>query len=73
MIKGVMGGGADQLCTPSAAPKCFPNLASFRPIDAECAFSFSKKDEINQMSQGILSPLRPPISATSALVTRSGT
>src|SRR5882724_3339224 len=41
--------------------KCFPNLASFRPVDAESEIAFSKKDETFQESQGILSPLRLPV------------
>jgi hypothetical protein len=44
-----------------AAPKCFPNLASFRHVNAESALWFFKKDETFQESQGILSPLRLPI------------
>jgi hypothetical protein len=42
-------------------PKCFPNLDSFRQVDAESEIAFSKKDETFQESQGILSPLRLPI------------
>ena len=41
--------------------KCFPNLASFRQVDAESEIAFSKKDETFQESQGILSPLRLPV------------
>ena len=33
--------------------KCFPNLASFRQVDAESEIAFSKKDET--------SPLRPAV------------
>src|ERR1700674_4145960 len=40
--------------------KCFPNLASFRQVDAESEIAFSKKDETFQESQGILSPLHLP-------------
>jgi hypothetical protein len=39
----------------------FPNLASFRPVEAESEIVFSKKDETFQKSQGILSPLRLPV------------
>ena len=41
--------------------KCFPNLASFRQVDAESEIVFSKKGESFQESQGILSPLRLPV------------
>ena len=41
--------------------KCFPNLASFRQVDAESEIAFSKKYETFQESQGILSPLRLPV------------
>jgi len=41
--------------------KCFPNLASFRQVDAEGEIVFSKKGESFQESQGILSPLRLPV------------
>jgi len=43
------------------AQKCFPNLASFRQVDAESEIAFSKKDDTFQESQGILSPLRLPV------------
>jgi hypothetical protein len=41
--------------------KRFPNLASFRQVDAESEIAFFKRDEIFQQSQGILSPLRRPV------------
>src|SRR5438270_13188111 len=41
--------------------KRFPNLASFRQVNAGSEIAFSKKDETFQESQGILSPLRLPI------------
>jgi hypothetical protein len=41
--------------------KCFPNLASFRQVDAESEVAFSKKDETFQGVQGNLSPLRLPV------------
>ena len=41
--------------------RCFPNLGSFRQVDAESEIAFSKKDETFQESQGILSPLRLPV------------
>ncbi|HWX33533.1 MAG TPA: hypothetical protein VNZ53_39660 [Steroidobacteraceae bacterium] len=41
--------------------KCFPNLASFRQVDAKGEIVFSKKGESFQESQGILSPLRLPV------------
>jgi hypothetical protein len=44
----------------------FPNLASYRPVEAESEIVFSKKAETFQIAQGILSPLRLPSSATSA-------
>jgi hypothetical protein len=41
--------------------QCFPNLASFRQVDAESEIAFSKKEETFQESPGILSPLRLPV------------
>jgi hypothetical protein len=63
---------ADRCASPSRAPwlfsvsvrairspqRSFPNLGSFRQVDAESEIAFSKKDETFQESQGILSPLR---------------
>jgi hypothetical protein len=39
--------------------KCFPNLASFRQVDAESEIAFSKKDETFPESQGIFHPSEP--------------
>jgi hypothetical protein len=46
---------------PQGPQKCFPNLASFRYVDAESEIVLSKKDEAFQESRGIFGPLRLPV------------
>src|SRR5439155_13632293 len=61
--RGVLLHGSTRLLLEFRSRKRFPNLASFRQVDAGSELAFSKKDETFKESQGILSPFRLPVPA----------
>jgi hypothetical protein len=77
LVSGIDAGRAESSCTrlllEFRSRKRFPNLASFRQVDAGSEIAFSKKDETFQESQGILSPLRLPIPPRPLSLGRSNT